>query len=187
MNTSERGLSIIKKFEGFRADAYRCPAGIWTIGYGHTKGVKPGDKVTREEAEKLLREDVKIYEDGVRTYVKVPLNQNEFDALVSFCYNVGVVAFSKSSPVRFVNAGQRDKVGMGLGLWIKGGGKVLPGLVSRRALETDLFYKKPVEETVVIPKLPDPVIPAPVVTDTMIIPAPKKVGFWSWLKQKFFA
>lgn len=147
LRTSDKGLAIIQEFEGFRSKAYRCPAGIWTIGYGHTSAagmphVYKGMTVTKEEAKALLKRDVVQYERAVLNYVRVSMTQNEFDALVSFCYNIGVTAFSKSSVVRFLNSGKKGLVGSGLALWTKGGGKVLPGLVKRRAMECDLFYGK---------------------------------------------
>lgn len=147
LKTSDKGLAIIEEFEGFRSKAYLCPAGIWTIGFGHTSGaglphVYKGMKVTKDEARHMLRRDVVQYEQAVLRSVKASLSQNEFDALVSFCYNVGVTAFSKSTVVRVINAGKKAQVGAALAMWVKGGGKVLPGLVSRRAKECDLFYGK---------------------------------------------
>lgn len=145
--TSDKGLALIERFEGFRANAYRCPAGIWTIGFGHTSAaglpkVYKGMKVTKEEARAILRRDVVQYEQAVLKAIKASLTQNEFDALVSFCYNVGATNFAKSSVVRFINSGKKGQVGAALAMWVKGGGKVLPGLVSRRADEAALFYGK---------------------------------------------
>ena len=88
MRTSQKGINLIKEFEGCRLKAYKCPAGVWTISYGHTSNVRPNQSITREEAEKLLREDLRMYEHHVENTVK-GLNQNQFDALVSFTYNCG--------------------------------------------------------------------------------------------------
>ena len=97
MKTSQRGINLIKQYESFRAEAYRCPAGVWTIGYGHTRDVKSGDKITEPEALKLLRQDVQTAEKAVSTLVKKPLDQNRFDALVSFVYNTGSGNFASST------------------------------------------------------------------------------------------
>lgn len=139
------GLDLIKHYEGFRADAYRCPANVWTIGYGHTKGVKEGDKVTRDGGTKFLQEDVKDAEDGVKNFVSVDLTQNQYDALVSFIFNLGTGNFVKSTLLKKLNA--RDYAGCAgqFGLWNKAGGKVLDGLVKRRASELRLFNGKPTE------------------------------------------
>jgi lysozyme len=146
-HTSEKGLAIIKEFEGFKAKAYLCPAGIWTIGYGHTSAagglkVTKGLVITKAEAEALLDRDVIKYEIAVSKHVKVTLTQDEFDALVSFCYNIGETNFANSSVVKYINSGRKHLVGSGLAMWVKGGGKRLPGLVRRRSMEADLFYSK---------------------------------------------
>jgi lysozyme len=110
-----------------------------TIGYGHTKDVRPGDVVTLTEAEKLLIEDLEWSESVVNNQVKVPLNQNQFDALVSFVFNVGSGNFGKSTLLKRLNAGRYDDVPHELKRWNKGGGEVLPGLTRRREAETKLF------------------------------------------------
>ncbi|MBY0421805.1 MAG: lysozyme, partial [Parvularculaceae bacterium] len=108
MKTSDTGIALIKRFEGLELKAYQDVAGIWTIGYGHTgDDVKAGMKISEREAEELLRKDVKRFEDGVLRLVTVSLNQNEFDALVSFTFNVGAEAFRKSTARRRLNAGDR--------------------------------------------------------------------------------
>lgn len=89
MKTSEKGLELIKHFEGLRLQAYQCSAHVWTIGYGHTAGVQPGDSVTTEQADSLLRQDTEESERSVARYVTVPLNNCQFDALVSFTFNLG--------------------------------------------------------------------------------------------------
>lgn len=139
MQTSQVGLELIKRWEGYRTNAYLCPANVWTIGYGHTKGVKRGDKISRKQAEQLLIKDLEYYKRGVRDAVKVPLNQNQFDALVSFCYNVGVNAFKGSTLVTLLNRKQYILAAEQFLRWTRGGGRVLPGLVSRRKDEYELF------------------------------------------------
>ena len=143
---STPGLELIKKFEGMRLRAYVCPAGVWTIGYGHTgPDVTDGLKITEEEAEALLRKDVGTYESAVSNYTTVKLNQNEYDALVSFTYNVGCNAYKNSTLLRKLNGGSgREEVANEFGRWTKGGdGSDLPGLVRRRAEEKKLFLTKP--------------------------------------------
>lgn len=136
---SDRLFELIKLFEGFRHEAYLCPAGVWTIGYGTTKGVKPGMVVTREEAEVLLRKDVAAFEAGVARIVKVPLNQNQFDALVSFSYNVGLQAFQSSTLARRLNKGDYQAAAKEFARWDRAGGRVLLGLSRRRDAEAKLF------------------------------------------------
>ena len=144
MKTSDRGLALIKRHEGLRLDAYKCPAGIWTIGYGHTAAagvpsVHAGLAITRADAEAILRRDLVQYEGAVAQHVKTPLLQGQFDALVSLCFNIGIGAFAKSSIVRFINAGQMDKVPAQFMRWTRGGGRELPGLVRRRRDEVALW------------------------------------------------
>lgn len=139
MHISQQGLDLIKSFEGLRLSAYRCPADVWTIGYGTTAGVKPGQTITKERAEELLREDVKRFEGYVDRLVKVPLTQGMFDALVSFTYNLGPGALEKSTLLDQLNRSDYDGAAEQFGRWVKGGGKTLPGLVRRRAAERALF------------------------------------------------
>ncbi|AFZ34651.1 glycoside hydrolase family 24 [Stanieria cyanosphaera PCC 7437] len=106
LTTSKAGINFIKLWEGLRLKAYRCPAGKWTIGYGTTKGVKAGQEITQREAESLLRNDLVVFEDATRNLVKVQLSQNQFDALVSFVYNVGEGAFAKSTLLQVLNEGK---------------------------------------------------------------------------------
>ena len=143
MKIAQPGVDLIKEFEGFRADAYLCPAGVWTIGYGHTAGVKPGDYVSRERGEELLREDLAYFEAAVNDLITTPLNQNEFDALVSFTYNCGVGALAESTMRKRLNAGEaKCKVFQEeLPKWVKAGGETLPGLVRRREAEAELACK----------------------------------------------
>ena len=139
MNVSENGIKLIKQFEGCKLQAYKCPAGVWTIGYGHTKGVKEGDKCTNSLAELYLKEDLKEFEHAINTLVKVELNQNQFDALVSFVFNVGTSAFEKSAMLKFINAGHFLLAAGQFDRWIYAAGNVLNGLVKRRNVEQELF------------------------------------------------
>ena len=142
MNMSQGGLdNLLKKFEGCKLKAYRCPAGILTIGYGHTSAagapeVHDGMTITQDEAESILKNDLVKYEQPVANMVKVPLEQNQFDVLVDFAYNAGVGALKSSTLLKRVNAGDFDAVPDELMKWTKGGGKVLPGLVRRRQAES---------------------------------------------------
>lgn len=139
MKTNDRGLNLIKDFEGCRLKAYLCPAGVWTIGYGHTQGVKPDMVITQLDAERFLRQDLKRFEDAISTLVKVSLTPNQFSALVSFVYNVGINAFKNSTLLRKLN--QKDYKGAANELlrWDKVNGKPLLGLTKRRIAEKDLF------------------------------------------------
>ena len=144
MKTSDTGLALIKRHEGLKLDAYRCPAGIWTIGYGHTTAagapaVTAGSRITRQEAEDILRSDLGKFERAVLDAVTVPLSQPQFDALVSLCFNIGPGAFAKSTLVRVLNAGRREDVPKQWMRWTKGGGRELPGLVKRRRDELALW------------------------------------------------
>lgn len=137
--TSQKGIDLIKEFEGFRDTAYFCPANVLTIGYGHTKTCKPGQVISTTEGEKLLRQDVRRFENAVNVLAKVPLNQSQFDALVSFAFNVGVGAFKKSTLLRLLNQGKYDLAANEFKRWVNGGGRKLPGLVRRRKAERALF------------------------------------------------
>ena len=139
MHTSQKGLDLIKSFEGLRLSAYRCSAGVLTIGYGCTTNVKEGDRITAERAEELLRDDVKRFEGYVARLVKVPLTQGQFDGLVSFVYNLGPGALEKSTLLDQLNRGDYDSAAEQFGRWVKAGGKTLVGLVRRRAAERALF------------------------------------------------
>lgn len=139
MKISEAGLDLIKSHEGFRSDAYLCPAGIWTIGYGHTGDVEEGQSVTEEEAEELLLQDVAFAENAVNSLVEVELSQQMFDALVCFVYNVGIGAFEQSTLLRLLNQGQMEEAAEQFLRWNKAGGKELAGLTRRREAERALF------------------------------------------------
>lgn len=139
MRFSEKGLDLCAEFEGLRLVAYLCPAKIWTIGYGHTKGVKPGDKITIEQARAFLREDVKEAEEAVNALVKVPLTQGQFDALVDFTFNLGRGALAGSTLLKLLNATKYDAARLEFVKWNKAGGKVLDGLTRRREAEAKMF------------------------------------------------
>ena len=137
MKTSYRGVSLIKQFEGCRLKAYKCPAGVWTIGYGHTAGVKEGDIITQETAESYLRNDLVTYEKAVMNYDGIyHFNQNQFDALVSFTYNCGA-----GNLKNLTQSGKRTiaQISEKLLLYNKAGGVTLLGLQRRRAAEKVLF------------------------------------------------
>ncbi|HCR1911714.1 TPA: lysozyme [Enterobacter kobei] len=141
MKTGEKGLALIKHFEGLRLWAYQCSANVWTIGYGHTAGVRPGDVITPEQADAFLREDVADAERSVGRFVCVPLTQHQFDALVSFVFNLGVESFRTSTLLKKLKAGDYDSAAQEFGCWVHAGGKALPGLVRRREAERALFIK----------------------------------------------
>ena len=145
MKTGTRGKKLIKSFEGFRAIAYICPAGVPTIGYGTTRingsRVKEGMKITSDEAEVFLEQDLKVFEDAINHNVLVEINQNQFDALVSFVYNVGIANFKKSTLLKKLNKGYYEEASNQLLRWTRAGGKVLNGLVRRREAEKELFLE----------------------------------------------
>ena len=137
---SQKGLNLIKEFEGVRLKAYRCPAGVWTIGYGWTRGVKSGDVWTRAKAEQMLVEGVKPYVASVVAAIgNAKTSQNELDAMVSFTYNVGPANFRKSSVLRYHLQGKKASAADAFLSWTKAAGKTLPGLVRRRKAERALY------------------------------------------------
>ena len=139
MKTSQEGIDLIKRFEGLRLTAYKCPAGIWTVGYGQTgPNIKQGTTITLEQAEQLLVTSLIQYENAVDKYAG-KAHQNQFDAMVSLCYNIGVGNFSKSSVARLHKAGQYTGAAAAFLLWNKAGGKILAGLVNRRKAERNLY------------------------------------------------
>lgn len=142
MKISPRGISLIKRHEGCRLQAYKCPAGVWTIGIGHTGDVQPGQEIDEEEAEALLQMDVETTYDALADLVDVDLNQNEFDALVSFVFNVGRDAFKNSTLLRLLNQDQRYPAAQQFLRWVHAGREVLPGLVRRREEERSLFLEQ---------------------------------------------
>lgn len=147
MKISQQGLDLIKHFEGLRLDAYQDSVGVWTIGYGSTywpdgRSVRKGDRLASEaEAEALLRTTVADFERGVNRVVKVHVTQNQFDALVSFAFNLGVAALEKSTLIRKLNQIDVIPVANEFSRWTKAGGIELAGLRRRRAAERELFLK----------------------------------------------
>jgi lysozyme len=139
MEISQEGLALIKKFEGCELKAYRCAANVLTIGYGSTKGVKEGDSITQEDADKLLMHEIKEYEGYVNDLVEVDLEQNQFDALVSWVFNLGPAKLKSSTLLKVLNAKDYEGVPAQIKRWNKAGGKVLQGLVRRREAESLLF------------------------------------------------
>lgn len=140
MNLGEAGVALIREFEQCRLRAYKpTPDDVWTIGWGHTAGVRMGDTCTQEEADAWFAEDVVRFEQAVNAAVTVPLTQNEFDALVSFAYNVGVGAFRGSTLVRLLNNSDYEGAEKQFLRWTKQAGNELAGLVRRRNAERDLF------------------------------------------------
>jgi len=144
MRISPAGIDLIKGFESLALDAYRCPAGVWTIGWGHTRGAQPGMHISRERAEELLAEDVAEVERGLPSAVHVNLTQGQWDALVSLCFNLcgGAERLPKTCPhlVASLNAG--DFAGAAqqfLNINHAADGTVLPGLTRRREAERKLF------------------------------------------------
>lgn len=142
MNTA--GMNILKECEGLYLNAYKCPAGVWTIGYGCTKGIRPGMSITEAEAEAMLRKELAKFEEGVeRILGHIPLNDNQFSALVSLTYNCGLSAISEGMTIRRkLEARDYQGAADGFLLWNQGGGRVLPGLVKRREMERKLFLSE---------------------------------------------
>jgi lysozyme len=147
MYISKNGLDLIKKFEGCKLKAYLCPAGIWTIGYGHTKGVYPGMQITQELADKFLLDDVWNFEREVESLVHVPITQGMFDALVSFAFNVGsdidddeiAEGLGDSTLLKHLNKRHYNLAADEFPKWNKSRGRVVRGLVLRRSAERTLF------------------------------------------------
>jgi len=152
-------IDLIKEFEGFRGKAYKCSAGVWTIGYGTTAaagvGIEPvqGMEITEQEAEWYLQKGINKFADSIRGSITVPVNENEFGACVSLAYNIGPAAFKKSSVLRHLNNEDRARAANSFLLWNKAGGKVLKGLVRRREAEKALFLT-PVAEPIVTEEEP---------------------------------
>lgn len=139
--TSQTGVDLIKSFEGCRLDAYYCPSNILTIGYGHTgSDVLLGMEITEDEAEMILKEDLKRFEQSVTQLITVSLTQHEFDAIVSFAFNVGSGALKESTFRRRINAGENKSTCFReeFPKWVNGANGPLPGLVRRREAEVKL-------------------------------------------------
>lgn len=142
MRISERGIDLITSFEGYRGLPYQDVAGVWTIGYGHTEGVGPrSGALTLHGARHLLAKDLRIFERGVEEMVRVPLRQGQFDALVSFAYNVGLGALRSSTLLQRVNRRQWWRAWREFRRWDKAGGRTQPGLTRRRKAEARMFIR----------------------------------------------
>lgn len=141
MMTSPEGRALIETFEGLELKAYKDGNGIPTIGYGHTQGVCMGDTCTKEQANAWLSEDLRTAEHAIGSLVKAPLNQNQYDALVSLCYNIGQGHFAQSTVLRELNQGHTQQAADGFLMWNRVAGKVTPGLMNRREQERALFLK----------------------------------------------
>ncbi|ATZ95309.1 lysozyme [Dickeya fangzhongdai] len=144
MQISNNGIALIKEFEGCRLSAYQDSVGVWTIGYGWTqavdgKPVRAGMQIDQATAERLLRCGVVQYEQAVNQLAKVKLTQGQFDALVSFAYNLGIRSLSTSTLLKKLNAGDIAGAADEFPKWNKAGSQVLPGLVARRAAEREMF------------------------------------------------
>jgi len=147
MKTSPNGIDLIKRFEGFSSKPYLCPANVWTIGYGATRLLdgsavtKDTPSVTYEQGTKLLELQVEQFERAIDAAVHVALNQNQYDALVSLCYNIGIGNFSRSTLVKLLNAGNSTEASREFLRWNKVKGKPITGLTKRREEEMKLFLK----------------------------------------------
>ncbi|MFC6644450.1 lysozyme [Granulicella cerasi] len=139
MQISETGLRLTKSFEGLRLRAYQDSTGVWTIGYGSTTNVKPRQVITQQQADERLRVDMATAEHAVNIGVRVVLTQNQFDALLDFAFNEGIGSFLHSTLRELVNEGKFAEAALEFSKWTKAGGKVLEGLVKRRAAEAALF------------------------------------------------
>ena len=142
MEISQEGLSLIKKFEGCKLQSYKCAAGVWTIGYGSTNGIEEGMEISQERADMLLLEDVEVFEKAVNELVEVPLEQNQFDSLISWTFNLGPTNLKNSTLLKVLNNKNYDEVPTQIKRWNKAGGKVLQGLIRRREAEALLFDGK---------------------------------------------
>jgi lysozyme len=147
MKVNAEGYALIKKFEGCRLKAYKCPANVWTIGYGNTfyengDKVKEGDVITQQRAEELAKFIIDQFAVSLSPFIKQPLTENQFSACVSLAYNIGTSGFKRSSVFKKLNINPNDAtISDSFRLWNKGGGKVLKGLVTRREAEIQLYFK----------------------------------------------
>jgi lysozyme len=148
MKLTQKGIELMHQFEGCKLEAYLCPAKVWTIGWGNTyyesgRKVKEGDKISQERADTLFQYIVHSFAVQVRSTLKVNLNENQFSALVSFAYNVGIANLKSSTLLKKVNINQQEPTIFDEFLrWNKAGGKVLAGLTRRRQAEANLYFTK---------------------------------------------
>tara|TARA_R100000773_G_C4189491_1_gene95936 strand:- start:202 stop:645 length:444 start_codon:yes stop_codon:yes gene_type:complete len=146
MKTSAEGVALIKKFEGCELESYICPAGVWTIGYGTTKNVIEGMRITENQAEELLKKDLETFEEEIERLVEVPLSQCQFDSLVAWTYNLGATNLKNSTLLKVLNRAEHDEVPIQIKRWNKANGEVLKGLVRRREAEALLYEGKDWQE-----------------------------------------
>lgn len=141
MKTSTRAKLRLRELEGFKVRAYRCSAGVWTFGYGFTRGVKEGDTITRVEADLRLDRELEEYEQAVWEATGGNVTQNEFDAMILLTWNIGIAGFRRSTVLKAHNRGDKTAAARAFGLWNKAGGKVVNGLVRRRAMEAAWYLE----------------------------------------------
>lgn len=139
MRTSQKGVSLIKSFEGLRLKSYQDSVGVWTIGYGTTRGIGPNMTITNEQAERMLMNDLTRFEPELDRLVTVPLSQSQWDALMSFTYNLGAANLGSSTLLKLLNAKDYAGAAAQFPRWNKAGGQVLAGLTKRRAAEQQMF------------------------------------------------
>ncbi len=142
MHISDEGISLVKKFEGCKLEAYQCAAGVWTCGYGSTRGVQKGDIWSMEKAETMLIDELEEYGNHVEELVTIPLNQCQFDALTSWCFNLGPTNLKNSTMIQVLNQGDYEGVPYQIKRWNKVNGQVSDGLIRRREAEALLFEGK---------------------------------------------
>lgn len=155
MKTSQRGLDLIKQFEGFRGEAYRDVVGVLTIGYGFTSNVREGDTMTKAQANARLARELSGYELAVKVATDGQCNQNQFDALVSFCWNVGIEGMQRSSVIKAHRRGDYQAAARAFALWNRAGKKEWPGLTRRRAAEAALYLEP--EDSLAVVEMPQKV------------------------------
>jgi lysozyme len=136
---NDDGIALIKNYEGLHLTPYLCAARVWTIGYGHTRTVRSGMTITPDQADQLLGEDLRLMERAVQRLVTVPLNDNQFSALVSFTFNVGIANFERSTLLKLLNRGWYEQVPAQLMRWNRASGEEMGGLSRRRAAEGRLW------------------------------------------------
>lgn len=144
---SQKGRKLIEEFEGLRLTAYQDSIGVWTIGYGHTKGVYPGMTISLAQANALLDEDVRSHAAGIFNFVTVELNQNQFDALVSFHFNLGPAILQDSTLLTYINNKNWQAAANEMKAYVHAGNQILPGLVRRRNAEAALFLDGNIDDT----------------------------------------
>jgi len=165
MRMSKSGLQILKDFEGCRLAAYPDVVGIWTIGYGFTSGVAKGDLITQEQCDDRLSREIRAYEIAVWNATHGDVTQEEFDALASFAWNVGIAGMQKSSVIKAHNKGDKQAAARAFGLWNKAGGKAVSGLTRRRAAEAALYLSTDIDDP--MPQVVD--APKPMTSSTTVI------------------